>query len=48
MRSSLYAANEVVTQLPMPPVAFGIIAFSVLLALLFFTWGFRSVWTRRK
>lgn len=48
MRSSLYAANEIVTELPIPPVAFGIISFTILLALLLFTWAFRSVWTRRK
>lgn len=48
MRSSLYAAGEAVVEMQMPPVAYGIISFTILFALLLFTWGFRSVWTRRK
>lgn len=48
MRSSLYAASEAVVDMQMPPVAYGIIAFVILFALLMFVWGFRSVWTRRK
>lgn len=48
MRSSLYAAAETVVEMQMPPVAYGIVAFTILFALLIFVWGFRSVWTRRK
>lgn len=48
MRSSLIAAAEVVTEMQMPPVAYGIVAFTILFVLLMFTWSFRSVWTRRK
>lgn len=48
MRSSLVTASEFVTEMQMPPVAYGIVAFTILFALLMFTWGFRSVWTRRK
>ncbi|HLS02339.1 MAG TPA: hypothetical protein VK054_10240 [Beutenbergiaceae bacterium] len=48
MSSSLFAAGEAVVEMQMPPIAYGIIAFTLLIALLMFTWGFRSVWTRRK
>jgi len=48
MSSSLYAAHEAVVDMQMPPLAYGIVAFTILFALLMFVWGFRSVWTRRK
>lgn len=48
MSSSLVMASEVVTEMQMPPIAYGIVSFTILVALLVFTWGFRSVWTRRK
>lgn len=48
MRSSLVAAGEAVVDMQMPPIAYGIVAFTILFALLMFVWSFRSVWTRRK
>jgi len=48
MSSSIIAASEAVVEMQMPPIAYGIVSFTILVALLMFTWGFRSVWTRRK
>ncbi len=48
MRSSLYATSQYAVEMQMPPIAYGIVAFSILIALLLFVWGFRSVWTRRR
>lgn len=48
MSSSLVALSAHVTEMQMPPVAYGIVAFTLLVALLMFTLGFRSVWTRRR
>lgn len=40
------AGHEVVNELPIPPVAYGIIAFAGLMGLLFVTYAFRSLGTR--
>ena len=37
---------EVTTQLPVPPVGYGLLAFGALVALLAVTYAFRSVGTR--
>jgi len=37
---------EVTTQLPIPPVGYGLLAFGALVALLAVTYAFRSVGTR--
>lgn len=42
----LASGNEVVNQLPVAPVWYGIITFSVLIFLLLVTFAFRSVGTR--
>lgn len=38
--------SHVVTELPMPPLAYGLVAFGALMVLLAVTLAFRSVWTR--
>ncbi len=40
------AEEVVVNELPIPPVAYGLLAFAVLMGLLFVTFAFRSVGTR--
>lgn len=42
----LAETEEVVNTLPVPPVGFGILAFTVLMTLLFVAFAFRSVGTR--
>ncbi|MGO1317580.1 MAG: hypothetical protein ACTMIR_11180 [Cellulomonadaceae bacterium] len=47
--TALLTAEEtthVVTELPMPPLAYGLLAFGALIGLLCVTLAFRSVWTR--
>ncbi|WP_160297488.1 hypothetical protein [Demequina flava] len=39
-------AEHVVNELPMPAEAFGLLAFTGLMALLFITFAFRSIGTR--
>ncbi|WP_162836187.1 hypothetical protein [Demequina sediminicola] len=39
-------AAHVVNELPIPPVAYGLLAFTGLMALLFVTFAFRSIGTR--
>lgn len=39
-------ATHAVVELPIPPEAYGLIAFAALMALLFVTFAFRSVGTR--
>lgn len=50
MTTILTAAAEtshgVVNELPIPPVAYGLISFAVLMGMLFVTYAFRSVGTR--
>lgn len=48
MHAVLLAVEEhaEVTQLPIPPVGFGLLAFGALVALLVVTYAFRSVGTR--
>lgn len=48
MRSSLVAQAASGVEMQMPPIAYGITAFTVLVALLMVTLAFRSVWTRRR
>ncbi len=43
---SVLTEGEVVTELPLTPVWFGIIALIVFAALLAITWAFRGVWHR--
>jgi hypothetical protein len=43
----LAEAEEAVNELAIPAVGFGILAFTALMALLFVTFAFRSVGTRR-
>lgn len=39
-------ASAVVTELPIHPIMYGVLAFGALMALLLVTYAFRSVWTR--
>lgn len=39
-------ATLVATELPIPPAAYGLLAFAGLMVLLLATYAFRSVWTR--
>ncbi len=39
-------ATKVVTELPIPPIAYGLLAFGGLMVLLAVTYAFRSIWTR--
>lgn len=45
---TLAAESEVVNELPMPPVMYGLVAFAVLMFLLLVTLAFRSIHTRRR
>lgn len=45
-REDIEGAAHAVNELPIPPEAYGLIAFAGLMALLFVTFAFRSVGTR--
>lgn len=50
MKSSLVVMaaeqTEVVNQLPMPPIMYGVIAFAIFIFLLLVTYAYRNIYTR--